>query len=73
MIDIRKEKIDFPCPDCGKNVKATLEQVAREDTVKCSCGQDIKLTDKDGGAKKSIRKMDEAFKDLEKVFKKFGK
>jgi hypothetical protein len=73
MIDISKQAVELDCPDCKKKIKVTLKQIADEATIKCTCGQSIKLTDSKGSAKKSIRDINKSFKDLERTFKKLGK
>lgn len=61
--------VDFPCPECGKTVKATVADVARQATKRCPNGHSIRLVDQGGGAKKTQRAMD----DLTRAIKKFGK
>lgn len=73
MIDISKQTVKLDCPECKRANTVTLKQVADEATIKCSCGQSIKLTDSNGSAKKSIRGINKSFDDLERTFKKLGK
>jgi predicted Zn finger-like uncharacterized protein len=74
MIDISKQKIEITCPNCKQQIAVALQQVAAEDTVECpSCNQQIALKDEGGSAKKSIQDINKSFKDLDNVFKKFGK
>ena len=74
MIDIGKQKIDIDCPNCRRKIQINLDQVARQQIVKCnSCSQDIQLQDSNGSAKKGVRDMNKAFKDLERTLKSFGK
>lgn len=73
MIDISKQTVKLDCPECKRGITVSLKQVADEATVKCFCGQSIKLNDKEGSAKKSIRDINKSFTDLEKAFKKLGK
>lgn len=72
-MDISKQTVELDCPECKKSITVTLQQVADEATIKCSCGQSIKLTDSNGSAKKSIRDINKSFKSLENTLKKFGK
>ena len=58
--DIGKEIIDFECEHCKRIIKVTLSQIAREDTVKCVCGSDIKLLDENGSFKKAIKDINSA-------------
>ena len=60
--DIGKEIIDFECEHCKRIIKVTLSQIAREDTVKCVCGSDIKLLDENGSFKKAIKDINSAFR-----------
>ena len=73
MIDISKQSVKLDCPECKRSISVTIKQVADEVTIKCSCGQSIKLTDSNGSAKKSIRDINKSFKSLENTLKKFGK
>ncbi|WP_407692702.1 MJ0042-type zinc finger domain-containing protein [Reichenbachiella carrageenanivorans] len=74
MIDIGKQKIDMKCPNCRRSIKISLDQVSRQQIVRCnSCSQDIQLQDSRGSAKKGVREMNKAFKDLERTLKSFGK
>jgi predicted Zn finger-like uncharacterized protein len=74
MLDISKQKVQIPCPNCQAKVTVTLKQVSNEETVKCnSCQVDINLIDNKKSAEKGIKDINKAFSDLEKAFKKFGK
>jgi len=72
MIDISKQKVSINCPECKRSNTVSLKQVADEVTVKCNCGQGIKLSDNNGSVKKSIRDINKSFKDLENTFKNLG-
>ncbi len=73
MLNFSKEKLEFACENCGRNISIKIEQAAREEKVKCRyCGANIQLKD-DGSVKKSLKDIDKSFKDLEKTFKNFGK
>jgi len=65
MIDISKQTVKINCPNCKASLTVSLKQVANEDTINCNCGTDVKLVDNNGSAKKSIRNINGAFKDLE--------
>ncbi len=73
MIDISKQTISISCPECKKPLKVSLKQVADQTTIKCSCSKEIQLVDSNGSAKKSIRDINGAFKDLENTIKNIGK
>jgi DNA-directed RNA polymerase subunit RPC12/RpoP len=61
MFDIRKMEIKMKCSTCGSMVKTTLEQVADEEKVKCTCGKEIQLIDFDGINKKIIEENREEY------------
>ena len=63
------DKIETKCPDCGSRVRFTLDDVAKQRTVRCSRGHSVKMRDEGGGA----RKASKALNDLDKALKKFGK
>lgn len=63
------DKMETECPDCGSRVRYTLDDVAKQRTVRCSHGHQVKLQDEGGGA----RKASKALSDLEMTLKKFGK
>ena len=63
------DKMDTECPDCGSRVRFTLDDVAKQRTVRCSRGHLVKLQDQGGGA----RKASKALSDLDMALKKFGK
>lgn len=63
--------IDLPnvaCPDCSAKVRVTLDDVAKQRTVRCSRGHAVTLKDQGGGARKATRAMD----DFEQALKKLG-
>lgn len=62
------DKIETECPDCGSKVRFTLDDVAKQRSVRCARGHSVKLRDKGGGA----RKVSKALSDLERKLKRFG-
>ncbi len=62
------DKIAIECPVCGSIVRFTFDDVARQRTVRCSRGHQVKLQDEGGGA----RKVTKSLSDLDKALKKFG-
>ncbi len=68
-MDISKQKIEIDCSNCKSIIEVTLKQVADESTISCKCGQKIKLSDKDGSAKKSIKELNKALEDLDNSLK----
>jgi len=73
MVDISRQTVNINCPKCEASLTVSLKQVANEVTIKCNCGTDVQLVDSNGSAKKSIRDINGAFKDLENTIKSFGK
>ena len=63
------DKMETECPDCGSRVRFTLDDLAKQSTVRCSRGHLVKLQDEGGGA----RKASKALSDLDMALKKFGK
>jgi len=62
-------KMEADCPSCGSKVRFTLDDVAKERTVRCSRGHSVKMQDEGGGA----RGASKALGDLDKALKRFGK
>lgn len=62
------DKFDVDCPECGSKLQVSLDDVARQRTVRCSRGHSVKLHDQGGGARKASKALD----DLEKSIKKLG-
>jgi len=73
MVDIGKQKVKIPCPNCDRKIEVSLDQVSMQQAVICSCGTKIELKDKNGSAKKGIHDINKAFSDLKKTLKKIGK
>jgi hypothetical protein len=68
-MDISKQKVELNCSSCKSTIEVTLKQVADESTISCKCGHTIKLSDKDGSAKKTIKDFNKAFDDLDNSLK----
>lgn len=60
---------DIECPECGAKVKVTLQDVAKERTVRCVRGHSIAIKDDGGGGRRAQKAMD----DLDRALKRFGK
>ena len=74
MFDISKEKMDINCPKCNSKIKVSLEQVSKQQIVKCNrCQESIQLIDSNGSSRRGINDINKSFKDLEQTFKKIGK
>lgn len=63
------DKIETECPDCGGRIRFTLDDVAKQRSVRCSRGHNVKLQDEGGNARKASKSMD----DLDRALKDFGK
>jgi DNA-directed RNA polymerase subunit RPC12/RpoP len=61
--------LELDCPQCGRRVKATTADLAKQRTVACPSGHRLNLKDEGGGARKVQRSLD----DLDKAIKKLGK
>lgn len=73
MIDISKHSVTLNCPECKRSISVSIKQIAQEASIKCTCGKNIQLRDKDGSAKKSIHDVNKSFKKLEDTLKRIGK
>ncbi|MBL7894534.1 MAG: hypothetical protein JNK50_04500 [Bacteroidia bacterium] len=73
MIDISKQTVKINCPECNRQITVALKQVADEAVIRCSCCKEIQLRDNNGSAKKAIRDINGAFRDLDNTIKKIGK
>ncbi len=69
MEDSMSDKLETECPDCGGRVRMSMEDIARQRTVRCARGHAVKLKDEGGG----VRKVVGALGDLDKALKRFGK
>lgn len=71
MVDLKKEKVEVDCPECGKAMQVSIEAVLAQRTVPCpKCKASIKLVDKNGSVQKTVQKIDKALKDLDASLKK---
>lgn len=60
---------EIECPECGATVKASIQDVAKQQTVRCRRGHRIALKDEGGGARKAQKSLD----DLDRARRDFGK
>ena len=60
---LENESLGVSCPECGRDVRATIGDARRNRTVRCSAGHSIQL---DG------RAIDRPIRDIEAAFKKLG-
>ena len=62
------------CPKCGYEDEVQLVDVKSEKTVFChNCKMSIRLVDGTASVHQGIETMNKAMKELENVFKTFGK
>jgi transcription elongation factor Elf1 len=74
MLDLNNTWFDFNCPKCGYIETAQLVDVKTERTVYChNCKISIKLIDNESSSHQGIEKINKSLKDLENLFKNFGK
>lgn len=72
-MDIGSDTIEENCPQCNKIISFTLNQVANEELIKCSCGQEIQLRDENGTNRKTIDDINKSMNELDNAFKNFGR
>jgi transcription elongation factor Elf1 len=66
--------IDFECPNCSYQNDAQLVDVKTEKVLFCNnCKIDIQLRDSEASTHVTIDNVNEAFKQLERTLKNFGK
>lgn len=63
------DDLDTDCPDCGGQVRFSLDDLAKGRTVRCSRGHSVTLKDEGGGAAKASK----ALKDLDKSISRLGR
>ncbi len=63
------DDLNVDCPNCGGSVRFSLDDLAKERTVRCSRGHALTLKDEGGGAAKSQR----SFRDLEKSIERLSR
>lgn len=74
MIDINQIWVDIECPKCGYQDVIQMVDAKSEKSIFChNCKITIELTDGEASVHNGIESVNNAFKELEKTFKKFGK
>ena len=73
MFDIGESQIEIECGKCKRKHKVTLKQVTQKKIIKCLCGVNLELEDKDGSVARSIRDVNKSLGDLRRKLKRFGK
>lgn len=74
MISIDYEWVDIECPLCGYQDKVQLIDIRTEKSIFChNCKITIQLRDDKASAHTSIREVNNALNELDRMFKSFGK
>lgn len=74
MIDLDNIWVEVECPNCGYSVDIQLLDAKTERTVYChNCKINLELKDSDASVHSGLDSINEAFKELEKTLKNFGK
>lgn len=63
------DKMGMECPGCCAMLRFTLEDAARQPTVRCSRGHSVKLKNEGSGA----RKATQALSDFDRTLKRLGR
>lgn len=73
MLD--NHQIDLACPKCGHKIKERLGRLKNNPLLRCTrCGADIQINaGGPGGLGAGLKKVDNAFADLQRSLKKLGK
>jgi hypothetical protein len=61
-------RLSVPCPECGRTLNPTLEDVRMQRTIYCSGGHYVTLVDEGGGVGRIGRQLD----DLTRTMRKAG-
>lgn len=64
----RDIKIPVKCPGCNRKHNVSLEDIAREITIPCECGKNLRLYDKGKNTEDISRKLDE----IDRLVKEIG-
>jgi transcription elongation factor Elf1 len=71
MIDLDNNWIGFNCPVCGYADSVKFREVRLESTIWChNCKKTIKLTDGNASVDATVKQVDRAMEELQKMFKK---
>ncbi len=68
-------QIEITCPKCSHKIKERLGRLKNNPVLRCSgCGTDIQINaGGPGGLGQGLKKVDNAFADLQRSLKKLGK
>lgn len=61
------QKIDVPCPECGRKTLARIGKLKRSPTLRCPAGHDFDVDAKQ--LLRDLKEVDKAVSDLAKSFK----
>ena len=74
MIDLNKIWVEMACPKCGYCDAIQLVDAKTEKTIFCNnCKITIALSDKEASVHSNINSINNAFNELENIFKNLGK
>lgn len=66
--------IDIDCPSCGRKIKQRLGGLRSNKTLRCACGQELRLsTDHKGSIAQGLKTVDKGLAGLKASLKKLGK
>jgi phage FluMu protein Com len=66
----QKKKIPAKCPKCQKVHQISIEEIAQERVIQCSCGANIRLKDEGKGMKKVTDSVDNLKRTIDKFNRK---
>jgi len=68
-IKIEDYQCEVSCPNCDQSLSVPFKSVVEEKVIECDiCGQNIKLVDQEGAAKKFIGRINRILNNLDKEF-----
>lgn len=74
MINFNLTFVSIECPICNYKDEIQLVDAKSEKVIFClNCKENIKLSDSEASVHNGIENMNKALKDLENIFKRFGK
>lgn len=72
LFDLEQIWIDINCPNCNYSFEVQIIDAKLQCTVICNnCKSNIQLVDQTSSVQTSINSINQSFKDLENIFKKF--
>lgn len=68
--DIGKQRINEKCPNCGRSLRFSLNDLSSGRRQRCTCGLEIVG---DPSVRRVVNDVNKAFKDLERQLKRLGR